>query len=104
MKKTIILIFLLVFFIPAFSQVQFEVISFEQALMKARETGKLLFLQFESPTCDQCNEVADKAFEDKKLGSQLKQGFICVKIGQGIPIEIALQTSTIKRIFSAHYF
>ena len=85
MKKTIILIFLLVFFIPAFSQVQFEVMSFEQALLKARETGKMLFLQFESPTCDQCNEVADKAFEDKKLGSQLKQGFICVKIGPRHP-------------------
>jgi len=64
----------------AFPQVQFESLTFEQALLTASQAGKMLFVQFESPSCDQCNEVADKAFDDAKLGNQLKQGFVCIKI------------------------
>ena len=85
MRKTIILFFSTVFCISSFSQVPFESISFEQALLKAKETGRMIFLQFESSTCDECNEVADKAFEDKKLAARLKQGFICVKISSKYP-------------------
>lgn len=80
MKKTLILIFLTICFTSTYSQVHFESLSFDEALVKARQSGKILFLQFESLSCDQCNEVADKAFEDKNLGDQLNAGFICLKI------------------------
>jgi hypothetical protein len=85
MKKTLVLSLLVIFFFSSYSQVQFESISFDQALIKARETGQMIFLQFESGTCDECNEVADKAFEDKKLGNRLRQGFICIKISPKHP-------------------
>ena len=80
MRIAILLILFVSFRISSFSQVQFESIPFEAAMLRAKEAGKMLFIQFESATCDQCNEVADKAFEDIKLGKQLKQGFICVKM------------------------
>ena len=80
MRKNLILLVLVASNATAFAQVQFESLSFEQALLTARQAGKMLFVQFESPSCDQCNEVADKAFEDARLGNQLKQGFICIKI------------------------
>jgi len=80
MKKSILFLLPILFSIPALCQVRFESPSFEQALQRAKESGRLIFLQFESPTCDQCNEVANKAFEDTKLAAQMEQGFICVKI------------------------
>ncbi len=49
----------------SFCQVNFENVSFDGALQKSKQTGKLVFLQFESANCEQCNEVADKAFEDQ---------------------------------------
>ncbi|MEJ7671482.1 MAG: hypothetical protein WKF59_01875 [Chitinophagaceae bacterium] len=30
--------------------------------------GKMVFMQFESEDCDQCNEVADKGLENKEVG------------------------------------
>jgi tetratricopeptide (TPR) repeat protein len=57
-----------------------ESLSFDAALQRSKQTGKLIFLQFESDECAQCNEVADKAFENKKLSEQLEQTFICIKI------------------------
>jgi len=80
MRKNLILLVLIACTNAAFTQVQFETLSFEQALLTAGQAGKMLFVQFESSSCDQCNEVADKAFEDAKLGKQLKQGFVCIKI------------------------
>jgi hypothetical protein len=67
-------------FIPAFCQVQFENLSFDTALHRSRQTGKLIFLQYESANCNQCNEVADKAFINKELGGILAETFVCIKI------------------------
>ncbi|MBC7872809.1 MAG: thioredoxin family protein [Ferruginibacter sp.] len=80
MKKIVLLSVLLLAVHSVFCQVSFENLSFDAALQRSKETGKLIFLQFESDGCGQCNEVADKAFENKKLTELLEQIFICVKI------------------------
>ncbi|HEX7904346.1 MAG TPA: DUF255 domain-containing protein [Chitinophagaceae bacterium] len=67
------------------SQVNFSSGSYSSTLQMAKESGRMIFIQFESETCDQCNEVADKAFEDKKLADQLEQGFISLKIDADHP-------------------
>ena len=85
MKKPILFLLAFIFSLPAFCQVRFEPISFDQALQRSKESGRLIFLQLDSPTCDQCNEVADKGLEDTKLAAQLEQGFICVRFGPGHP-------------------
>jgi hypothetical protein len=64
----------------SFSFSQFQNISFEEALNKSKKTNQLIFIQLESATCSQCNEVADKAFQDQELASDLEQTFICLKI------------------------
>ena len=64
----------------SYSQLNFRAISYPEALREAESTGKLIFLQFESLGCGQCNEVAYKAFEDKELAEELDRTFICIKI------------------------
>lgn len=81
--KIVSTIFLL-FIIPValFCQTPFRNISFEEALKLSAATGKMIFMQVESATCNRCNEVANKAFEDKELTTKLQQTLICIKMGQ----------------------
>lgn len=81
MKNNLILLVLLtVFHLQTHAQVSFRNISFDEALKESATKGKLIFIQFESATCTQCNEVADKAFSDAKLGEMMNKSFICLKI------------------------
>lgn len=63
----------------------FSKISYEEALTKSKQSGKLLFILFESDECKQCNEVADKAFENKDFIKQLDETFISLKISANHP-------------------
>lgn len=83
MKNLFATVFLLSISLAAHCQVNFENISFQEALQKLKATGKIIFLQFESADCSQCNEVAHKAFENKKLSNLLEQVFICINITAG---------------------
>ena len=62
------------------SQSIFRNISLVEALKQASTTGKSLFVQFESSSCAQCNEVADKSFLDKDLQQKLSNNLIALKI------------------------
>jgi len=85
MKKIFLLPLVLLISFSAFCQLSFENLSYSAAVEKSKQTGKLIFLQFESESCAQCNDVADKAFQDKKLSEQLEQIFICIKISPESP-------------------
>ncbi len=76
------LFFLLFTALPSssFAQVAFQNISFSNALAKARAEGKIILLQFEAADCEQCNDVANKGFENKELTAKTEQGFVCLKI------------------------
>lgn len=69
----------------AFSQVAFQNLSLTDALSSARAEGKLVFLQFEAADCEQCNDVANKGFENNELAAKTGQGFVCLKIGPNHP-------------------
>src|SRR6476469_8152473 len=69
----------------AFSQTIFQNISFEEAVNKARQEGKLIFLQFESADCRQCNEVANKGLDNAPLRDKLSASFVCVRISPTHP-------------------
>lgn len=84
MKRILLLPFILLA-ISVSCQVNFENLTFDAALQKSKQTGKFIFLQFESEECEHCNEVADKAFRDKKLSEQLEQVFICIKTTKDSP-------------------
>lgn len=95
MKRISVLVFLLLP-VAVFSQTTFRNISFEEAIRLSAQTGKLVFLQVESADCKHCNEVADKAFEDKELSTKLEQTLICVKISPN-----AADRETINKLYGA---
>ncbi|MCW3074315.1 MAG: hypothetical protein JWP69_1384 [Flaviaesturariibacter sp.] len=66
-------------------QVSYQPLSFTEALARAGAEGKLVFLQFESKDCNQCNEVADKGLSDTKLSALINQTFIPIKITASHP-------------------
>jgi len=62
------------------AQVNFSSVSFTDALQKAQSQGKIIFLQFEAASCNQCNDVANKGFENKEVAEKINKTFFCVKI------------------------
>lgn len=62
------------------AQIDFQNISFKEALKKAHKEGKLLFIQFEASDCSQCNEVGDKGLSDAAVSKRIKEAFIPLKI------------------------
>ena len=69
----------------SFTQLNFQNISFEEAILKSKQTGQFVFMQVESPTCIKCNEVAEKSFQNKELSERLENTFICIKITSSHP-------------------
>jgi hypothetical protein len=63
-----------------FAQTNFRNVSFAEALRMAKAEGKMVFMQFESDDCDQCNEVAEKGLEDKEVGNRIEQSLIALRI------------------------
>lgn len=80
MKQSVLTLLSFLLPLAIFAQSPFRDISFNEALVQSAETGKLIFLQYESEACLRCNEVANKAFEDKELSSELEKSFICIRI------------------------
>jgi hypothetical protein len=68
-----------------FGQVDFQELSFEEALKRSYKESKIIFLQFESEDCTQCNEVAEKGLSDKSLSKQVNETFLPLKISTSHP-------------------
>ncbi len=62
------------------AQIHFSSVSFNEALQKASAEGKIIFLQFEAADCNQCNDVANKGFDNKEVADKINQTFFCLKI------------------------
>ena len=85
MKRWIMLLVIAALAKDSFPQLNFQNISFEQAILKSKQTGQFIFIQVESPTCIKCNEVAEKSFQNKELSEQLENTFVCIKITSAHP-------------------
>ncbi len=68
--------------INGFAQTGFQKISYEKALKKAEAENKMIFVQYESASCIQCNDVADRAFSDEKLMQAISRRFIAIKVSK----------------------
>jgi hypothetical protein len=68
--------------VPVFTHAQFLApdTPLQQAFIEATQQDKLIFLMTESGECQQCNDVADKALQDKALQQELKKNFIAIRI------------------------
>lgn len=85
MKRWIMLLVIAALAKDSFPQLNFQNISFEDAILKAKQTGQFIFIQVESPTCIKCNEVAEKSFQNKELSERIENTFICIKITSSHP-------------------
>ena len=76
------LIVLLAFFAaaPVSAQVNFENISIAEAISRSAASGKLVFAQFVSESCDKCNQDADRSFAIRSLGESINRKCIAIKI------------------------
>src|SRR6516165_6396824 len=66
--------------ISLYSQLSFENLSFEKAMEKASAEGKYIMVVLDAKECQQCNDVADKAFADKKLDEALHEKFVSIRL------------------------
>lgn len=66
--------------LSSYGQVAFQELSFDEALKRSYQESKIIFLQFESDDCVQCNEVADKGLSDAALSKKVSGAFLPVKI------------------------
>jgi hypothetical protein len=67
---------------PVFAAAQFLApdTPLQQAFTQATQQDKLIFLMVESPDCRQCNEVANKAFQNDTLKNYIRENFIAIRI------------------------
>lgn len=82
--KFFYLIFFLCYVPGVNAQLKFENSSLQDIYIKAKKENKLIFLQLQSSQCEQCNEVADKAFE-KYFPDSIKNKFVFVKLTPSHP-------------------
>lgn len=77
--------------------IQFENLSFEAALKKAEETGKLVFLDAYASWCGPCKFMSKKIFTQEDVGEFYNKNFINLKIdmekgeGPGIARKLGVQ-------------
>ena len=71
--------------IASFSQVDYDDALLDEALTKAAQEGKLVFVQMISPSCRECNAVAEKGLSDKELSELINQTFIPLYIDDSHP-------------------
>ena len=81
MRKIFLLVVLLCWGIVGFTQdgVNFEHLSFKEALDKARTENKLVFVDCYTSWCGPCRNMTEHIFPQKKVGDYFNSKFICVK-------------------------
>lgn len=81
MRKLIYILGCMILCLPAFSQkgVNFENLTYSEALKKAGEKHKLVFLDAYTSWCGACREMDKKVFPQEKAGDFFNQHFVCVK-------------------------
>lgn len=70
-------------------QIVFEEISFEQALAKAKEQSKLIFIDAYTDNCQPCMMMAKNVFTLDKVADKYNENFINLKLNLGT-VEVAL--------------
>jgi len=83
--------------------IQFETISYEEALKKAGETGKLVFLDAYASWCGPCKFMSRKVFTQQDVGEFYNKNFINLKIdmekGEGPSISRKLGVQAYPSLF-----
>lgn len=80
MKSLISIITLLMLSLTVFGQgVNFEHLTFDEALAKAKAENKLIFMDGYTSWCGPCKYMSEKVFTQEKAGEYFNPKFVCVK-------------------------
>lgn len=94
MIKKFLLVGMTLLFLPvAFSQVNFQDLSFEEAIEKAKKENKLVFVDVYAEWCGPCKMLDRDVFPDKDLGKKLNKSFISIKVDGDEEINWGLKES-----------
>lgn len=81
MMKKFVLLFACVFAsVFSFAQTNFQDLSLDQALEKAKAENKLVFMDCYTSWCGPCKMMAEKILPLKEVGEYMNSRFVCVKI------------------------
>ena len=80
MKKLILFLFIVVLSVTsAYSQIHFEQLSWQQALGKARQENKMIFIDVYATWCTYCRQMDATIFPLQEVGEYQNEHFINLK-------------------------
>ena len=78
--KSAILSMLVVLSSSAFAQINFQALTFDQALAKAKEENKKVFIDVFTTWCGPCKSIDRNVFQTAEIGDRMNPDYVSIKV------------------------